>query len=131
MPIRPREKQTRNTVGESDFVEVDQESQWDLQQLHVADELRLMNRRDFPHSLQLYQQTRFDQDVELQALLKHDTLVLDPDVLLFDGAQALQLEFAHEAFLIDAFQQPGPEGPVDFDGSSDDFATQAIRPFEV
>ena len=99
-------------------MEVDQESQWDVQQLHVADELRLMNRRDFPHSLQLYQQTRFDQDVELQALLKHDTLVLDPDVLLFDGAKALQLEFAHEAFLIDAFQQPGPEGPVDFDGSS-------------
>jgi hypothetical protein len=52
-PVRPRQDQPMNAIRQFHFMEVEQESDGYVKQLHVAEQLRFVNRQHFLHGLSL------------------------------------------------------------------------------
>lgn len=85
-------------------MEIDQKRQGNVQELHVTDDLGLVNRQDFLHGFEFQEQTALNQYAKLQCFLEANAFVLNGDLLLSGGANPSKFQFVHQAFLVDAFQ---------------------------
>ena len=53
-----------NAVSQFYLMEIDEQPKRDIQQFHVAQELRLVDRQDVLHRFCFHQHTTFHQDIE-------------------------------------------------------------------
>jgi len=83
-----------NPVDEFCRVEIDEQTNGDVEQLHVAKELRLMNRHNLIHGFQLEEETALNEKIEAKRLLKLDSLVSHGDRPLRNGANSPQPYFS-------------------------------------
>lgn len=58
-------------------MEIDDQSKWDIQELHVAQELCFVNGQDFLHAFKLQQKTTLNQHIKTQRLVEHESFVFD------------------------------------------------------
>lgn len=129
-PVGPRQDHARHAVNELEFVEVDDQTEGNIQQFHVAQQLGLMDWQYLLNTLKLKQQTTLDQNVKSQRFIKDQTLVLDLDKTLIDCGDFAQLEFAHQTPFIDAFNQTRSFQAMNLDGRANDEAAQLISLLE-
>src|ERR1043166_8612143 len=85
-----------------------------------------MNRQNFLNALELQQQTTLDQNVKAQRLIKYQTLILDSDDALINGGNLAQVQLAHQAAFIDAFDKARTLETVNLDSGADDLAAQLV-----
>jgi hypothetical protein len=69
-------------VGERHFMEIDNEPDRDAQELHIAQELRLVDWHNPLDGLDLNQDGAVDQHIEAQRVFPRKALVLNADGLL-------------------------------------------------
>ena len=79
-----------------------------------------MNRQDLLNRFQFEQQAAFDQNVKAKRLLEDKTLVFDFDNALVNSRQLVEVQFAEEALLINAFDQAASLEAMDLDGGAED-----------
>jgi len=115
-----------DTIHQLQFMEVDQEAYGDVQQFHVAEQLRLVDWQDLLDRFEFEQQAAFDQNVKAERLFEDKSLVFDFDNALVDGGQLVEAQFAEEALLINAFDQARPLETMNLDGGADDGVAQFI-----
>jgi hypothetical protein len=108
-------------------MEVDDEPDRNIEQFHVAEELSLVDGDDVLDTLQFEQQAPINQHVESQRFIEHKAFVFDLNDALVDCGDVLQLQLVHQAFFVNALDQPGPLETVDLDGCSDDGVAQLGR----
>ncbi len=97
-----------NAISQFNFVEVDQQAKRHIEQFHVAKQLRLMNRQNFLHGLKFQQQAFFNKNIQAQGFLKNHSFVFNFHVTLGNARNAPQIEFTHQTFFINAFDQTRP-----------------------
>ena len=66
-----------NTVGQFHLMEVDEQAKGNIQQFHVAQELRFVDGQNLLHGFCFQQHTTFHQHIESQRLLSRETLVIN------------------------------------------------------
>ena len=71
-----------DAIRELRLVEVDDETDRDVEQPHIAEELRLVNGQNLLRTLEFEQQAVIDEHVKAQWFLEHEALVLDFDETL-------------------------------------------------
>lgn len=59
-----RKNQAADSVGHLEFVEIDQQPDWDIEKLHVAQELGFVQWEQSLDCFHLYQHAIFDQHIE-------------------------------------------------------------------
>lgn len=89
-----------------------------------------MNRQDLLDALQFQQQAIFHENIKTQRLFERNPLVFDLHQLLIGESDILKTQLPHQAFFIDAFNQAGAFGAVDFNSRANCLAAQFIRFFE-
>ena len=119
-----------DAIHQLKFMEVDQQAYGDVEQFHVTEQLGLMDKQDLLDRLEFEQQAAFDQNVKAKRFLEGKTLIFDFDNALVDGTHFLEAQFAHEALLINAFDEARPLETMDLDSSADDGVAQLIRLLE-
>jgi hypothetical protein len=88
--VRSGKNQPADSVGEFHLVEVDEQPDRNVEQLHVAQELSLVDRQDFLYSLCFHEHAAFHQDIEAQWLLAGEAFVFDQRHVLAHALQAPQ-----------------------------------------
>jgi hypothetical protein len=73
------ENQAVDSVFEDEFAIVDQKSEWDIEEPHVAQKLGLVDGEDLLDALVFNEDAAIDQQVKAQRLFERDSLVFDPD----------------------------------------------------
>jgi hypothetical protein len=126
LSVRVRQQQPRDAIHQAEFVEVDNQAQGNVQELHMAYDLGLVDGQNLLHGFDFEQETAFRQQAELQALFKGDVFVFDRHLMLPGGVNASEPEFVNQAFLIDAFQQTGSQRAMHFYRGSNDIPAKAI-----
>ena len=114
-----------DAVDELHLVEVDEEADGNVQQLHVAEELRLVNWQDLLRSFGFHQDAVFNQHVEAERLLSSEPFVLDLHGFLADAVQFPKLQFLQQTPFINRLDEPRAFVAMDFDCSSDDEFSEA------
>lgn len=107
-------------------MEFDDQSERDIQELHVAEQLCFVNRQNLLHRLELKQKASLDKNVEAQGFIKHQSFLFNPDKALIDGSDMAQLELTHQAPFVDAFNQTWPFETVNFYCRSNGRAAQLV-----
>ena len=102
-----------NTVGQFHLMEVDKQPKRDIQQFHVAQELRFVDGQNLLHRL------CFDQHIESQRLLSRETLVFNHHEFLAHACQPAQFKLSRQTPFVDGFDQAGSFVAVHFNGPSD------------
>jgi hypothetical protein len=112
-----------------DGVEVHYESDRDVHEFHVTQELRLVDVFDAFDGLEFEKQAIFDKQITAKGLLEGKVLVGDFHRLLVRASRAPEVEFVREAFLIDRFEQPRAKRPVNINRRADGAATERVGLF--
>ena|SRR5579859_3911968 len=128
--VSSREDHPDQTVRQFHFVEVDDQTQRNVQQLHVAKKLSLMNGQNLLNTFEFQQKAVFRQYIKSEWFVENQTLVLDSDNALIHSANPAQLQLAHKAPFIDTLNQTRPLEPMDLNGSTDSLAAQLISLLE-
>jgi len=81
-------------------MKVDQQSDWNIQQLHVTEKLRLARRMQSVDSLQLDEQTVVNEEVKPQRFVKNKTFVFYSNDFLRGGRNRTQFELPQQASLV-------------------------------
>src|SRR5262245_65085653 len=118
-----------NAVNQSNLVEVQHETNGNVEELHVGKQSCLVHWDDGLNRLDLNQQARLHEEIESEGLGEPLTFIVDDDVLLANGVDSPELQLAQQALLVNAFQQTRPKDPVDLNRSTNDFPAQPIRFF--
>ena len=116
-----------DAVHQLKLMEVDEKTYRDVQQLHVTQQLGLMDRQDLLDRFEFEQQAILDQNIKPKWLFEDKALVFDFDNALVDCGHLAQAEFADEALLINAFKEARPLKTMDLDGCTDGRMAQLIR----
>jgi hypothetical protein len=124
------EDHSYDAIGQLQLVKIDDQSKWNVHELHITQELGFMNRRDLLHTFKFQQKAILDQNVEAEWLFKHQPFVFDFYNALIDGGTVAQMQFAHETLLINAFDQTRSFKPVDFDGGAYGHTAQLVGSVE-
>ena len=98
---------------------VDQQARWDIEEFQVTDDLGFVCWSDCLNDCQFKRQATFNEDVVRLSLIEVDAFVLNRKLLLARGVQALQFEFTHQTFLVDAPEKPRTERTAHFDRRAD------------
>jgi len=107
-------------------VKVHEETDGDIQELHVTEELGLVDGKDVFDRFEFDQKTVVDEEVEAEWLFEGVALVLDGNDLLANAGNLAQIKFATQAFFVNGFNQAWAFQTVDFDGSADDFVREFV-----
>jgi hypothetical protein len=108
------------------FVEVDEEADRDVQELHVAEKLGFVDGKHLFDRFEFDQEAVFDEEVEAEWFFEGVALVLDEDGLLVDAGDFAEIEFAAQALFVDGFDEAWALVAVDFDGRADDFVGEFV-----
>src|SRR5438128_1117142 len=117
--VRSRQNQALDTVGYFHFVEINEQPDRNAEQLHVAQQLRLVNRENLLHSFGLYQHAAFDQQIETKRLLTREAFVLSDNHLLAYTVHTAQPKFLRQTPLIDGLDQTRTFIAMHLDGRGD------------
>lgn len=74
-------------------MEIDEQSDGDVQQFHVAQQLRLVDRQDFFHGLGFHEHATLDQQIEAQRLFSSEAFVFNRHEFLTDTFQPAKFQF--------------------------------------
>src|SRR5262249_13357968 len=85
-----------------------------------------MDRQTLRKGLEREKEKTADQQIKFQRFLEQGTLVIDHDLLLVEGGNASELEFAHQAPFVDTLQQSWSHDPVHFDGGANSLTREPI-----
>jgi len=96
-----------DAVDEPHIMEVDEKSQWNIHEPHIAEKLRFVNGKNLRDRFKLNDQTIIDQHVESKRFFESVALVIDRNCYLLCGGNVLKEKFSHQTFLVDRFQQAG------------------------
>ena len=102
--IGPRQEQTAYPIHKLRLVEVNNQANGRIKQLHVAHGNGLVYRQNRFDSLDFHQQSFAYENVESQRFLELEPFVFDAHFLLADGRNASQLQFAQQAPFINTLQ---------------------------
>ena len=58
-------------------MKIDEQPDWHIQKLHIAEELSFVNGRNFLDGFEFEEQTIIDQQVKTQRFVKFNALILD------------------------------------------------------
>ena len=72
-----RKDQPADAIGHFQFVKIDEQPERHLEQFHVAQELRLVNRQNLFHGLRLHDYATVDQKVKTKRFLTVKPFILD------------------------------------------------------
>jgi hypothetical protein len=81
----PSEDKPVDAVFEYDLVEIDQKTQWFIQESHVAKQLSLVNWKDLLDCLELNDQTIVNQHVKTKWFFKRRTLCIRSERSICSG----------------------------------------------
>jgi hypothetical protein len=90
---RSSKDQAGDPVCQALNVEVDHEPERHVEQFHVAEELRLVDRQDFLNGLGFNQQTAVYEQIESERFLSTESFVLQSNHLLIAAREAAQFQF--------------------------------------
>ena len=79
-----------DAVDEPHIMEVDEESQWNIHEPHIAEKLRFVDGKNLHDRFQLNDQTIIDQHVESQWFLESVALVIDGNCYLLYSRNVLK-----------------------------------------
>jgi len=74
--------QPADTIYDSHFMEIYEQAQRNIQQFHVAQQLRLVDRKNLLSGLYFYKHTPLDQDIKSKGLLTAKPFVFDDNDFL-------------------------------------------------
>jgi len=97
-------------------VKVQEQADWNVQPLHITEQLGLVNGQYLLHRLELQQEAILHQNVASQCLLKDQPFLFNFHQALIDGLDLTQAQLAHQAPLVDALQQARTFDPMNLDG---------------
>ena len=109
-----------NGVSQFYLMEIDEQPKGDIQQFHVAQELRLVDRQHFLDSLGFHKYAAFHEHIETQWLLSRETFVFNQDGFLSDTFQAAQAQLRKQTPLLDRFDQARPFVSMNLNRRADD-----------
>src|SRR5205823_13326146 len=89
------EDQAVNPVGQFHFMEIDEQPKRDIQQFHVAQELRFVDGQNLLYGLCFHQHTTFHQHIESR-FLSREALVFNHHEFLAHAWQPTQLELLRQ-----------------------------------
>ncbi len=112
--------QPNNSIGKPWDVEIDQQTDRDIQELHITQKLCLMDRQQPFNRLRFDQNAPFDQNIEAERLLSSKTLVVNSNKALGFGLNLADFQLSEQAPLIDRLDQARALVFVDFDRRRDD-----------
>ena len=75
-------------------MEIDEQSDGDVQQFHVAQQLRLVDWPDLFHGLGFHQHATLDQQIEAQRLFSREAFVLNRHEFLINTFQPAKVQFS-------------------------------------
>jgi hypothetical protein len=107
-------------------VKVKNQPDGNVQQLHVTQELGLVDGQYLLHALEFQQQAKLQEKVEPQRLLKDQPFVLDLHFPLIHRGNAAKAQFPHQAALVDAFEQARPFDAMNLNGRANGFTAQFV-----
>ena len=90
--VRAAQDEPRDAIDKLHFMEIDQQAEGNIQQLHVAQQLCLVDWQDGFDCLEFDEKTSVDEQIEPQLLCEHEVFVIDDDFLLVDRGNAPELE---------------------------------------
>ena len=111
--IRAIQDHASNSIHQFSLMKVDDQTKRDIEQLHVTQQLCLMDGEDVLDDFQFQQQAILYQNVEPQRLVEGQPLVLNWYLPLARRRNAAQLKFTDEALLVNAFNQPRSLQPLE------------------
>lgn len=127
-----------HSIDELERMEIDQQPHGHIKQLHVAQELGFVNRKDGLHGFDLDEGTTCNEHIEPERLVAGETLVRDSNQTLILGGEMSEFQFAQEAPLVDRLHQARALVFVNFDcgpdyllGESAGFVEQGVHPDSV
>jgi len=106
-------------------MEVDEEAYGNIQQLHVAEQLGLVDGENGLDRFDFDQDAVVNQQIEAERFLTGEALVFDDDLLLADGGKASKLKFPGQTPFVNGFHQSRPLVTMHLDGRADDRLGQA------
>jgi hypothetical protein len=126
--VGPGKDHARYPIRQLGLVKVQNQPDRNIQQLHVAEDLSLVDGQYFLSALEFQQQAILHQDVETQSLVEYQAFVLDPHHFLIDRCYLSKAQLVHQAPLVNAFQQARPYNPMNLDRGANDGVAQLIGP---
>ena len=112
--IRSGKHQPRNTIGQFFNIEVDQQSDRHIHQLHVTQQLRLVNGMNFLDGLCFNEKAGIHERVKLQWFLSLEILISNDHRFLGGHVVATQFQLFAEAPEVNRFEQSRPFVLVNF-----------------
>lgn len=109
-----------DAVGELEFVKVDEEADGNIEELHVAQELRFVDGQDLLDGLGFDEDAAFNEEVESEGFLTRCPLVVDRDGFLRRAGEVSEFHFPHQAPLVDRLEESGTLVTMYLDGPADD-----------
>ena len=95
-----------NTIGQFHLMEVDEQPKRNIQQFHVAQELRFVDGQNLLHRLCFHQRAA-DQHIEAQRFFAGEAFIFYQHRLLTHTVQAAQPKVFRETPFADGFDQAG------------------------
>jgi hypothetical protein len=127
LSVRAWQCEANDTIRELHHIEVYQQTDRNVHELHVAQELRLMNREEPLSRFALHQDTTLDQNIEPERLFTSEAFIINRYYPLCLRPEMTKLELAKKAPLIDGFYKAGSLVLVHFNRCTDDRPGQTVR----
>ena len=99
--VRSGQNQAADAVSDFHFVEVDEQTQWNIEQLHITQKFSFVDRQGFFDRLGFHEHAVLNQDVEAQRLFTRESLVFDQHRFLAHAGKAAQFKLSQQTPLID------------------------------
>ena len=119
-----------NSIDELAFVEIYQQSNWDMKQLHITQKLRLVNWGNCSGRFYFNHYAAFYKEIESERFFAHKALVLDDHGVLVLIGDPTKFEFSTETSLVNGLNQAGTFVTMNFNCRSNDYARQRVRSFK-
>jgi hypothetical protein len=119
-----------DAVNEAKFVEVDEQAEGDVHELHLTHQLSLVDRENLRDDFELNEEAVIHQQIQAEGFLEGVSLVFNGNDKLLGGSDILEKQFPHQAFFVDRLNETRAFEAMDFDGRSDHLAAQLIGALE-
>jgi hypothetical protein len=127
LTARSRKNHAADAIHEPNFMEVDEKPERHIEQLHVAEELGLVDRKDLSHGFRFNKQTACDEHVKSKGLLASEPFVLNTDDSLAGRIDPTQFQLTQQTPLIDRLEQAWSFISMHLDCGSNDMLRQRTR----
>ena len=101
LSIGAGQNQPADPIGNFLLMKIDEQPNRDVQQLHVAQKLGLVDWQNFFHGFGFYEHTALYQNIESQGLFSRETFVFYRNEFLADVRQTAQAQFLEKTPFID------------------------------